>query len=451
MSCFSSPQELTACIDAALPWVGYFRSVGGFILGILDIGIIAAIGVLIWVLRKWKNEGENWKEEKAEYESELAVSEKELKDARLIAKYAKKEAEQAIADRDKYVKEISNNGDLLQSHVDKITAIRNLSKQDDAGFWSRTVDDTKQPSNYLVRLGTSIPIMMFANQKGGVGKTTLSVNLAACFATGGHKGSAEKVLLIDLDYQGSSSNMLIAQSGYIPSGNEEFPSTVNELFKPEAAASCQFIKAIKEAKGNGIDSHLDYIPASYPFEAYERQLEYQWVLNDDENDIDIRYRLANILLSDYIQETYDRVIIDAPPRFTTGFINGFCASTHLFVPTIVDFVSATAVRNFAQQFSVLRPRLNPSISFSGIIGCKTTNTGTFTLPNNVAPAANQVEQYVQTILNSQDTYFIRNSVIPHKPQLAQAAQVGIPYLQDQAIRPMFNSLGEVIFAKAPKR
>ena len=196
---------------------------------------------------------------------------------------------------------------------------------------------------------------------------------------------------------------------------------------------------------------LDYIPAFYNFELVERRVEYQWALGVTQDDV--RYRLARGLLSDAIQLKYDRIIVDSPPRFTLGFINGFCASTHLYVPTVVDLLSTSAVSAFARQFSELKPIVNPHIQWAGIIGTMTyINTrDPLTLASTASEAADAAEVAAQNRLNTKAPLFIRVPVIKRDVSLARATEKGIAYFHDSSVRPMFDALARVIEINAPSR
>jgi cellulose biosynthesis protein BcsQ len=200
-----------------------------------------------------------------------------------------------------------------------------------------------------------------------------------------------------------------------------------------------------------ITENLHYVPAFYSFEKIERKLEYEWALGAVSDDV--RYRLARALLSDHIQKHYDRIIIDAPPRLTLGFINGFCAATHLYVPTVVDRLSTYAVANFADVFSHLKPILNPRIQWAGIVGTMTSVNprDPMLLPNNAEDAAAVAERAAQRELRTQEMLFIRKPVIKRDANLARSTEGGIAYLNDSSVRLMFDTLATVIESKAPSR
>jgi cellulose biosynthesis protein BcsQ len=199
-----------------------------------------------------------------------------------------------------------------------------------------------------------------------------------------------------------------------------------------------------------VNNNLHFLPAFYGLEALERREEYRWVIDDTEDDV--RYRLARALLSEYVMETYTLVIIDAPPRMTLGFINGFCTSTHLFVPTVVDNPSALAVGRFAQQFSRLVPRINPFLKFAGIIGTMT----------NRGPALPQVNQVVADLAEAQASnelgqeiasfpLFIRGAVMQRSAPLVAATESGIAYWQAPETQPMFKGIANAIRPRLGRR
>jgi cellulose biosynthesis protein BcsQ len=228
-------------------------------------------------------------------------------------------------------------------------------------------------------------------------------------------------------------------------GDREPESLVDWLFQDVLDSNWPTL-AIRKVTDN-----LHYIPAFYDFELIERRVEYRWALTETSDDV--RYRLARTLLSTHVQDTYDRILIDGPPRFTLGFVNGVCAATHLYVPTIVDSLSTSAVSAFARQFVELKPIVNPKIEWAGIIGTMMfpNKANPLQLPATIERFANSAELAAQNRLNTRESLFIRNPVICKDATLAQATDEGIAYLNDSSVRPMFDALASVIEAKAPSR
>lgn len=418
----ASAQDIVNCVVIAKDWIATIKPFLDLGLGLLGVGTIGLVGLLTWVTKKLRQDIE----QQQKSVEELRETAKHSIEAATEAKSQVQGAEWRL---DQLLRERGPVDGRLQIANDTISKVRTASQGDAAEFWSRPVGRRLEDYERLLR--DSIPVCLFANQKGGVGKTTLCANLAACFAERG-----ERVLTIDLDYQGSMTGLMIAQSGQRPS---EFPSMV-DLLHGETLNDLWPGTAIVSAHKN-----LDFISCWLPFEKLERNLEYLWVL--DEGLADIRFRLARAVLSRPVQSNYDRVMIDAPPRMTTGFMNGFCASTHLFVPTVVDNVSATAVGTFARRFRRLQ-HVNPVLSFAGIIGTMTTVAR---LTQSAQIIANTAESSVRAVLNSNSDYFIRNAVMMRTPNVSNSAESGIAYLQSPATQPMFKALADEIARRAPRR
>jgi cellulose biosynthesis protein BcsQ len=365
------------------------------------------------------------------------------------AKLAESIASQATQDRDDLQDILKAGADELRRQLadtqiwlsrsrSQIESALNLTAGGTGKFWSRPVG--QRCDDYELKMARSIPILLFGNQKGGVGKSTLVTNLAAAFANRG-----ERVLTVDLDYQGSHSSLTQMQRG---AGDEEPESLIDYLFQDDLHPDWQKL-AVRRVTDN-----LHVIPAFYNFELVERRVEYRWALGVTKDDV--RYRLARALLSEEVQTEgvgFDRVLIDAPPRFTLGFVNGVCAATHLYVPTVVDAMSTSAVSAFARQFAELKPIVNPQLRWAGIIGTMTSikPQEPLALPKVAEDAAEQAERAAQQRLQTQEKLFIRKPVIRRDPYLGRGTEVGIAYLNESRVRLMFDELVPVVEAKAPSR
>ena len=213
-----------------------------------------------------------------------------------------------------------------------------ISSRGDTTFWTQAPLPLRE-SGLPLELTVGCPTLLFANQKGGVGKTSCVASLAAYYASLGND-----VLAIDLDYQGSLTNLMRLQQ-FGPPGTPPFQpkrdikSVLGAEFHVAEWSGVALDDIVNRATntfqeaipGNG---NLYYISADYDLAQTERREEYAWILQESADDP--RYRLAAFLK--LVQEKFnlDYILIDAPPRFTLGFINGLCAASHLLVPTVVD-------------------------------------------------------------------------------------------------------------------
>ena len=238
------------------------------------------------------------------------------------------------------------------------------------GFWLKL--PIRRPTNYGDLQGNSIPILMIAATKGGVGKTSLAGSLAAHFALKWtqrrQESNADKplrVLVIDQDFQGSFTTMTVdVNHRYIQ------PSKANRLVSGELEKGGVQREAEPVTQG-GMRDRLSIwtIPAYYDLAQAENRMLVEWLLPLSERGLvlrllrllgvregdpprslrDVRYLLAEALLDPLVRANFDLVIIDSPPRLTPSHIQAMCASTHLLVPTILDGLAGDAVARYLDQ------------------------------------------------------------------------------------------------------
>jgi len=271
------------------------------------------------------------------------------------------------------------------------------------------------------------PVILVANLKGGVGKSTLVANLAASF-----KEAGKRILIIDGDYQGSLSNMLLTADG-----SDRVSPEINRLLEPGSSVT-SFRNACYRFRGKLKGSLI--VASSYALAAMENRLMIEYLLGDDRRYDDGRYRLANLLLSEDVGDEYDVALIDAPPRLTAATVNGFCASTHLLVPTLYDKMSADAVGTFLHGVRTLKNRLNTQIDLLGVVGTLTHRQDS--LVPREQNARNMAKDQVARAWSPNFHIFERH--IPRRSAIAEAAGGDIAFYRDETVRGLFAALGAEI-------
>jgi chromosome partitioning protein len=224
--------------------------------------------------------------------------------------------------------------------------------------------------------------IVIANQKGGVGKTTTAINLAASLAA-----RKRRVLLIDMDPQGNASSGFDIQV-------EEGSKNIYDVMLGEAK--------IEEAVISDIRPKLSIIPSDVNLAACEIQL------NEQEN--------RNTILKaelDRIREKYEFVIIDCPPSLNILTLNAMCAGDTVLVPLQCEYYALEGLAQLMQTVNLISERLNPELQIEGIV---------FTMYDSRTNLANQVVENVEKNTDKK----IYKSVIPRNVRLAEAPSYGMP-------------------------
>lgn len=182
-----------------------------------------------------------------------------------------------------------------------------------------------------------MPILSIAIQKGGSGKTTTALNLAAALREMGRK-----VLLIDLDPQSNLTQAMGFQ--------EEPEPNVYQLLKSEAAGQETDVRAaIYQANG------MDIIPANLELSAAEMELV----------SVYGRENLLKTILQP-IQEDYDYIIVDCPPSIGMLTVNALVASDFILMPLQAEFLPLKGLRSFMRAFQGVR-KLNKNLEILGVL------------------------------------------------------------------------------------
>jgi cellulose biosynthesis protein BcsQ len=253
---------------------------------------------------------------------------------------------------------------LVEANRDSRLLVDSLNKQleaiteCDGRIWEVAAGTGATPFRPLSRRRT--PILSFVNLKGGVGKTTLTANLAVAMSQLGWR-----VLAVDLDYQGSLSRLL--QS---PQERDELlvsRNLIDEALKNPEDGLASFRKAIQRVTIVS-ESRISLVASDERLGDLETAISHRW--QSKQTSDDVRYRLRSILHSAEIADRFEFILLDCPPRLTTACINALTASDYVIVPVLPDPVSTEAAPRLLKWLKHLRSLTCPELSVMGVIGNK---------------------------------------------------------------------------------
>lgn len=225
-------------------------------------------------------------------------------------------------------------------------------------------------------------VIAISNQKGGVGKTTTSINLSACLAEKG-----KKVLVIDIDPQGNTTSGLGLDK-------DSLKATVYDLMINYAP--------IWDCISPSVVDNVSVIPSDRDLAGAEIELvgikEREYILKKE---------------VDKVKDDYDFVIIDCPPSLSMLTINAMTTADTVLVPIQCEYYALEGLSQLIHTINLVQERLNPNLQMEGVV---------FTMYDVRTKLSNQVVENVKENLDTK----IYETMIPRNIRLAEAPSYGIP-------------------------
>lgn len=225
-------------------------------------------------------------------------------------------------------------------------------------------------------------IISITNQKGGVGKTTTCVNLAAFVAKAGNK-----VLIIDMDPQGNASSAVGVEA-------TKEDNTIYEVLIGECSAKDAISKSVMEG--------LDILPSTVDLSGAEVELVH---LNNRENI------LKEALVQ--VKKEYDYIFIDCPPSLSLLTVNALTATDSIIIPIQCEYFALVGLGQLMNTVKLIKKHLNPNIEIEGVL---------LTMKDARSNLVNQVAEEIQKYFKEK----VYNTFIPRNVRLAESPSHGKP-------------------------
>ena len=221
-------------------------------------------------------------------------------------------------------------------------------------------------------------VYAFANQKGGVGKTTTAINVAACLAEAG-----ERTLVVDLDPQAKATSGLGMRANGTSSYDLLDGAPLAELARPTAFANLFLVPAKPELAGAAVE-----------------------LARRDDGD---RYLVEALAAAD----GFDFVLVDCPPSLGPLTVNALAASNRVVVPVQAEYYALEGLAQLVHSINLVRGRLNPALAIAGVL-------------ITMSDARTRLSAEVETEVRRHFGDLVFRTVVPRGVRVAEAPSHGLP-------------------------
>lgn len=228
-------------------------------------------------------------------------------------------------------------------------------------------------------------IISVANQKGGVGKTTTSINLSSAIA---HLG--KKVLIVDIDPQGNSTSGLGIEKSEL--GNSIYDVLINGV-------------PAKDATISTVMENLYIIPANIDLVGAQVEL-----VSKMARESFLKKALTPI------KDDYDYIFLDCPPSLGILTVNALNASDKILVPIQCEFYALEGLSQLINTVKLVRKSLNPKLEVEGVV---------LTMYDGRTNLSNQVVEEVKAFFKNK----VYDTIIPRNVRLSEAPSFGLPIIK----------------------
>jgi chromosome partitioning protein len=221
-------------------------------------------------------------------------------------------------------------------------------------------------------------VYAFANQKGGVGKTTTAINLAACLAEAG-----ERSLVVDLDPQANATSGLGMRANGTSSYDLLDGAPLDDLVQPTAFANLFLVPSKPELAGAAVE-----------------------LSRRDDGDRFLAQALERA-------EGFDFVLLDCPPSLGPLTVNALAAADRVIVPVQAEYYALEGLAQLVQSINLIKTRLNPRLEIAGVL---------LTMADGRTRLSAEVEAEVRRHFGE----LVFAAVVPRSVRVAEAPSHGLP-------------------------